>query len=743
MKNFISLIVAVLCFLQLSAQEHYYYYKGEKQYLELNTDYIFISALNKSSIQNVRIGTSSNLNKSSKLIEDKPTKATLQPTGLLVQHPVRYSQEINLTNNFSKANYLQHIAQLKVNNNNLIIAPCFKDKAGNKVGLSNYFHVKLKHRDDFDKLLEQIEIHHVELIGYNEFMPLWFKLSVTPNTPNAMQMASLFYETGLFQYTEPEMRVPTKTNSAAATYMPDDPYYEEQWHLKNTENPGIDINVEGAWDITLGDNIIVAVIDGGIQRFKEGFLSGHPDLENNIVGTGYDTNSAGEARLKGPHGTACAGIIAAEGNNEIGISGVAPRSSLMSISRGRSLSDHADCRTYTEHANGINWAWQNGADIISNSWYDPTPHAPCSHILDDAFDNALANGRGGLGTVIVFAIGNGNIEGADKPGDGNPLILCVGGIDKCGIRSGAVAGSCDPWSEGGSNYGSYLDVVAGGTNVLTTDRTGDEGYTPLNPYVNHHPDTDYTYFTGTSAAAPQVAGVAALILSANPNLTVQEVNDIIEQSAQKINSGPDLYTYENNPDRPNGLWNEELGYGLVDAHKAVLMALDCEADLTLSGTINSDHYEAGSTIIATGEIGANQSVTFDARGYIELNNLFDANSNNGSTFLAYIEGCLPDANNAFTNNDNTDEGYKMEDEANTTSSEIMINNSPNPFTGNTTIAFTLFKDSPVTLFVSDATGRKVAILLDNKVKSEGIIIPQECITTPFRQENISVRKKWF
>lgn len=129
-----------------------------------------------------------------------------------------------------------------------------------------------------------------------------------------------------------------------------------------------------------------------------------------------------------------------------------------------------------------------------------------------------------------------------------------------------------------------MDIVAPGVLVPTTDRQANVGY---NPYIHIHTnlggnkrasdytDQDYTvWFDGTSAAAPHIAGVAALMLSANPNLTGKQVVDIIEGTAQKVRqgTGAGYYNYATTSGRPNGTWNNEMGYGLVDAYEAVSAA---------------------------------------------------------------------------------------------------------------------------------------------------------------------------
>lgn len=106
-----------------------------------------------------------------------------------------------------------------------------------------------------------------------------------------------------------------------------------------------------------------------------------------------------------------------------------------------------------------------------------------------------------------------------------------------------------------SRYGDQLDVVAPGVDIMTLgfNDNGTYGYPPV---------------SGTSFSAPQVAAVAALMLSVNPNLTNTEVNDIIEQTARKVGQ----YSYTTTADRPNGTWNTYMGYGLVDATAAVKAA---------------------------------------------------------------------------------------------------------------------------------------------------------------------------
>ena len=124
------------------------------------------------------------------------------------------------------------------------------------------------------------------------------------------------------------------------------------------------------------------------------------------------------------------------------------------------------------------------------------------------------------------------------PANSHPDILAVGAMSPCGERTNPS--SCDGESWWGSDYGAEQDVVAPGVLISTTDRQGSSGYNTNGS--GNYPNIDYmNNFNGTSSACPHVAGVAALVLSANPTLTVEEVNNIIEQSAKKVR--PDLYSY--------------------------------------------------------------------------------------------------------------------------------------------------------------------------------------------------------
>ena len=457
-------------------------------------------------------------------------------------------------------------------------APFFKTLWNDTIGLSHLFYVKLKAEEDYSKLVNLSNIYNVTIIGNNEYMPLWYTLSCSnKSTGNALEMSNVFYESNLFATSEPDFMIYNILNCV------NDTYYSNQWGLNNTGQnggtSGIDINFCKAKSITTGNqNIIVAVLDQGVEL-------NHPDLTN-MSTISYDTEtSSSPSQVYGEHGTACAGIIGADANNNIGIAGIAPNSPIMSISNSLLL----NVDTKQKLANGINYAWQNGASVISNSWGH---YSLSGNYINNAIDNAVTNGRNGKGCVIVFASGNDNLDSVSYPAS-LPQVIAVGAISPCGERKSPT--SCDTETTWGSHYGQALSVVAPGVLIPTTDRQGNAGYNPNLPIhtLNHgtlisqdFPNTDYTiWFNGTSSACPHVSGVAALILSVNPSLTEQQVRDIIETTAQRIRT--DLYTYTDVPsDHPNGPWNNQMGYGLVDAHAAVMEAYFYDRQILGSNTIS-------------------------------------------------------------------------------------------------------------------------------------------------------------
>jgi len=368
--------------------------------------------------------------------------------------------------------------------------------------------------------------------------------------------------------------------------MPNDEYFPLQWHLHNTGQiigtPTMDISAPEAWEITTGDpNIVVAVLDTGVD-------SSHPDLVNNLL-PGYDFYSNDD--LPDPvgggglasHGTICSGIIAAEGNNHIGVTGVTWKCKIMPIRTN--IWDSFYVAPESEVATAIRWAATHGADILSNSWGYLVP-LPIIHSAFVDVTKSGGIGRDGKGCVVFGASGN---EGASLQWpERYPEVISVGATDHNDVRRHY------------SNYGPELDLVApsgigGGDSfnaytakgcIWSTDISGSRGYNmaPFDPS-----ELDYAAEGGTSCACPIVAGVAALILSIEPELTNDEVRHFLTRSAKDLGDpGRDDY----------------YGWGRVDARAALDMVLAKRCDLNNDWEVNDQDLAMLNAAIDTNDLSA-------------------------------------------------------------------------------------------------------------------------------------------
>ncbi|RTY83162.1 T9SS type A sorting domain-containing protein [Flavobacterium sp. ZB4P23] len=353
-----------------------------------------------------------------------------------------------------------------------------------------------------------------------------------------------------------------------------------------------DMDVEEAWSYTTGNDIKVAIIDEGVDL-------NHPDLMANLLlgydATGGNSNGGPNITTDDSHGTACAGIVAAVGNNNLGVAGIAYNSKILPVriayTNGYPLGDQRRkwISSDTWIANGISWAVQNGADVLSNSWGGGSP----STTITNAINNAVTNGRNGKGCIVLFSSGNENTA-VSYPAT-LPNVIAVGASSMCDQRKTPT--SCDGETRWGSNYGTGIDVIAPGVQIFTTDISGLSGYGTAD-YISD--------FNGTSSACPNVAGVVALILSVKPSLTGIEARQILESSTDKING----YSYSSSiSGQPNGTWNNEVGYGRINALKAV------------SNTINF-------SIVGNSNICASTSNTYTIQNYINgFNTIWTSTSN--------------------------------------------------------------------------------------------------------------------
>lgn len=423
---------------------------------------------------------------------------------------------------------------LVIANPNIILysAPYFLTETGDEIGVTNYFMIQLKSSKDYN-ILEQFALdNNVTIVDRNE-RSLWNTLACgSRTTENALQLANKAYESGLFSATDIVFENDFKASADNPDY--NDLYYSQQWNLTDTYG----INLNSTHSITTGHpNIKVAVIDNGFQL-------DHPDMLM-VSSNSWDATSQSSpakqylynGKTYNNHGTGVASIIGANINNDIGIAGIAPNVTLLPISVDFSISttDTTSHNPLTSLSNAIEHAVSSGADVINNSWSNKMKH----DALSTALDTALTNGRNGNGCIVVFASGNDSSNITLFPAVLHDDVIIVGGSDALGKRRES------------SNYSDKLDLIAPGGDIPILADKGTEDYD-----------------SGTSFAAPHVSAIAGLILSVNPALTRQQVSEIIDKTARKL---PE-YTFSETEGRPNGTWNEEVGYGLINAMDAVSLA---------------------------------------------------------------------------------------------------------------------------------------------------------------------------
>jgi uncharacterized delta-60 repeat protein len=336
--------------------------------------------------------------------------------------------------------------------------------------------------------------------------------------------------------------------------LPNDPYYYSSgsWGKSYQDLWGLHkIQASSAWDIKRGEDVIVAVIDTGLDY-------NHSDIDQNVwintaeiglVGVDDDGNGYVDDRWgwdfrnndNNPiddhgHGTHCSGTIAAEGNNGIGVVGVAYNARIMAL-KGIG----AEGSGYTSDlAEAITYAADNNADILSLSWGS----AGTTRTLEDAINYAHA-----LGCVVVAAAGNDNIDVSYFYPANYVNVITVSAFNYNDIKA---------WF---SNYGSKIDVAAPGVDILSLRAQ------ETDMYGNgiHIVGQNYYRADGTSMACPHVSGVAALILSNHPEFTNEEVRQVLRVSADDV-------------DQPG--WDINSGYGRINAYKALLVSNPVEAKIT-------------------------------------------------------------------------------------------------------------------------------------------------------------------
>ncbi|WP_242028799.1 MULTISPECIES: S8 family serine peptidase [Microcystis] len=399
-------------------------------------------------------------------------------------------------------------------------------------------------------------------------------------------------------------------------FIPNDPLFGNQWHLNNTGQvggtPDADVDAPEAWDVNAGgsSNVVVAVIDDGMQL-------NHPDLQlfintGEIAGNGIDDdgngwiddvngwdftsggigdNNPGPSVPDDAHATAVAGVAAGRGNNTLGVTGMAYNSRLLPVRifLGGSATSDANIASAIYYAAGRTASgtgtWRAG-DILNNSWGG----GAFSSAISSAFTWASTSGRNGKGAISYIATGNGSGAPVSFPAN---LSSTIPGVIAVGAST-----NLDQLASY-SNVGPQVDFVApssGGTaRIVTTDRTGADGYSS-----GDYTSTGTDGFGGTSSATPLSAGIGALILAQDPNLTAAQVRGLMRNTTDLI--GPVAYD--------NKGFNTQYGYGRVNANTAIRGVGIAEIQVLQDRTNIADN--TGSFSFAAG-VGQTQTQTFRVR----------------------------------------------------------------------------------------------------------------------------------
>jgi hypothetical protein len=396
-------------------------------------------------------------------------------------------------------------------------------------------------RDDMSEAqaLGAIASAGLDVVNRLRFAPNLYEVRVRPGA-DFLDVSMRLSEDASFLYAEPQF-----IEHIPGRFTPTDPDYGDQWHLNNTGQgggtAGADISAEDAWDITRGAGVRLCVIDNGIEVT-------HDDLTAAVVaGSGFfQMDGMGNTNFiqgligfpTGNHGTFCSGMAIARANNGENGCGVANEADFLAVAclgdqvgtqatLARAVAYAADP---TQEVPGANPA--DGADVISSSLGPNGADWDMTQTMQDAIDFAVTNGRGGLGTPIFWAVSNGDFDIVLDEVTSYANVIAVGRSTRDDL-------------EDGSAHGEELEFLAPGVDVSSTESGNGFGTS-----------------TGTSFAAPTAAGIGALALAVNPDLTWQQVRQAMIDSCDKVGG----VVYDGNG------FNNDYGFGRVNAAAAL-----CEA----------------------------------------------------------------------------------------------------------------------------------------------------------------------
>lgn len=332
----------------------------------------------------------------------------------------------------------------------------------------------------------------------------------------------------------PEVKFVERNKRLPPSLTANDPYYSSEWHLSK-------IGAPSAWDITPGSSsVVIAILDSGIDPT-------HPDLAAKLLpGYNFVSNNTSTGDWNG-HGTIVAGAAAAIGNNSVGVAGVAWQNKVLPVV----IADSSGYALFSTIASGITWAADKGAKVANLSYA-----ATGSSTVTSAAQYALSKGM-----IVILAAGN---CGCVDSTPANPYIISVSATDP----NDALAS----WS----SQGNFVDISAPGVSIYSTTSGG-----------------GYGAYSGTSVASPVVAGVAALMISANASLSPSNVATLLEANADDLGAAG---------------WDPSFGYGRLNAYRAVAAAAaSVTAPDTTPPTATIISPAAGSTVTGTVTVAVSAS----------------------------------------------------------------------------------------------------------------------------------------
>lgn len=459
-----------------------------------------------------------------------------------------------------------------------------KDSEGTTFYLTDKIIVVFDPAADVAQIEALLEKHRLKVLKEYEELENAYLLQVTSGSgENPLKVANRLAEEEIVVSAEPNM-----VNRFQPAFIPGDGFFRRQWHLSARNGLQLvteaSVNAPQAWDVARGArDVVVAVVD-------DGFDLGHPDFQGPgkvVFPKDYvdgDANPFPESSIGDYHGTPCAGVAIAESNGQ-GVVGVAHGCSFMPVRFPLAADDDLLIEIFEEVG--------RKADVISCSWGPPPAFAPLSLPVSATLRRlATTGGPRGKGCVICFAAGNYNAPIKDPNNRGFTWLNFGSGVRQRTtgrILNGlaahpnviAVAASTSLNKHSAySNWGAEISVCAPSNNfhpldpqqfvpgrgIWTTDNEAfGDGFTARSRYTGS--------FGGTSSATPLVAGVAALVLSANPDLTAAEVKDVLQTSADKIvDPDPDVVLGTNRGRYDQRGRCDWFGFGKVNAARAVAEA---------------------------------------------------------------------------------------------------------------------------------------------------------------------------